>query len=84
VKLDDRGRPIEEEDDLELGDNCIIVTPTQPAAATAAPEATAKPGRRKAITVVEDSEQPPPVKTAGTARRGDRPKEKGKTRARRR
>ena len=25
VKLDDRGRPIEEEEDLELGDNCIIV-----------------------------------------------------------
>ena len=25
VKLDDRGRPIEEEDDLDLGDNCIIV-----------------------------------------------------------
>ncbi len=26
VKLDDRGRPIEEEEDLDLGENCIIVT----------------------------------------------------------
>jgi hypothetical protein len=26
VKLDDRGRPIQEEDDLDLGDNCIIVS----------------------------------------------------------
>jgi DNA topoisomerase-6 subunit B len=25
VKLDDRGRPIEDEEELELGDNCIIV-----------------------------------------------------------
>lgn len=30
VKLDDRGRPIEEEDDLDLGDNCIIVSQTVP------------------------------------------------------
>ena len=31
VKLDDRGKPIEEEDDLDLGENCIIVSqmPTQ-------------------------------------------------------
>jgi DNA topoisomerase-6 subunit B len=33
VKLDDRGRPIEEEEDLELGDNCIIVPQVVPAAA---------------------------------------------------
>ena len=25
MKLDDRGRPIEEQDELDLGDNCIIV-----------------------------------------------------------
>ncbi|MFN9944767.1 MAG: DNA topoisomerase VI subunit B, partial [bacterium] len=27
VRLDDRGKPIEDEEDLELGDNCIIVPP---------------------------------------------------------
>ena len=30
VKLDDRGRPIEEEEDLDLGDNCIIVPQIPP------------------------------------------------------
>jgi DNA topoisomerase-6 subunit B len=37
VKLDDRGRPIQDEEELELGDNCIIVPQTPaglPAAAT--------------------------------------------------
>jgi DNA topoisomerase-6 subunit B len=53
VKLDDRGRPIQEEDDLDLGDNCIIVPPALPgqadgdtAAPPEAPEETA--GGRKA------------------------------------
>jgi len=32
VKLDDRGRPIEDEEELELGDNCIIVPQTVPGA----------------------------------------------------
>jgi DNA topoisomerase-6 subunit B len=41
VKLDDRGRPIQEEEDLELGENCIIVPQGIPAAAPAAPPATA-------------------------------------------
>ena len=30
VKLDDRGRPIEEDDELDLGYNCIIVPQTVP------------------------------------------------------
>ena len=30
VKLDDRGRPVEDEEDLELGDNCIIVPQVPP------------------------------------------------------
>jgi DNA topoisomerase-6 subunit B len=30
VKLDDRGRPIQDEEELELGDNCIIVPQTPP------------------------------------------------------
>jgi DNA topoisomerase-6 subunit B len=48
VKLDDRGRPIqEEEEELELGDNCIIVPQIVPGMAEAAPdEATAKPKKR--------------------------------------
>jgi DNA topoisomerase-6 subunit B len=48
VKLDDRGRPIEEEEDLELGDNCIIVPQTVPGsvAESAAPEA-AHPSHKK-------------------------------------
>jgi len=59
VKLDDRGRPIQEqEEDLELGDNCIIV-PQGPAAPPAAPppDAAAAPAtqgrrsRRKPIAV---------------------------------
>jgi DNA topoisomerase-6 subunit B len=29
VKLDDRGRPIQEPDPLDLGDNCIVVPPKQ-------------------------------------------------------
>ena len=30
VKLDDRGKPIQDEEELELGDNCIIVPQTMP------------------------------------------------------
>ena len=49
VKLDDRGRPIEEEEDLELGDNCIIVPQTVPGAAASAEPAVAeaKPKRKR-------------------------------------
>ncbi len=55
VKLDDRGRPIEEEDELDLGDNCIIVPQTVPGEdeepEPAAEKATAKrPRRRKKRT----------------------------------
>lgn len=59
VKLDDRGRPIEDEEELELGDNCIIVPQKLPGTATADDEAadtadknpkprakTTKPGKR--------------------------------------
>jgi len=50
VKLDDRGKPIVDEEELELGDNCIIVpqaVPGLPAAAGPAVEADAgeKPSR---------------------------------------
>jgi DNA topoisomerase-6 subunit B len=50
VKLDDRGKPIEEEDDLDLGENCIIVSQepaAEPAAAPHAEEAP-KPRRKRA------------------------------------
>jgi len=49
VKLDDRGRPIEDEEELELGDNCIIVPQKLPGASTdePAPEEKAKKKRRK-------------------------------------
>jgi DNA topoisomerase-6 subunit B len=50
VKLDDRGRPIEDEEDLELGDNCIIVPQAVPGATTeqpAAAEEKAKPRRKR-------------------------------------
>jgi DNA topoisomerase-6 subunit B len=53
VKLDDRGKPIQEED-LELGDNCIIVPQTIPGAAAPAERPTAeadeKPTRRRKKT----------------------------------
>jgi DNA topoisomerase-6 subunit B len=56
VKLDDRGRPIEEQDELDLGENCIIISQEQPVesqqpAAEAAPKPTrAKKGRgRQAV-----------------------------------
>jgi DNA topoisomerase-6 subunit B len=61
VKLDDRGRPIEEADDLDLGDNCIIVPQVVPgeAAADTGPEPGRKTkgkGRRAKIATVEGDE----------------------------
>ena len=56
VKLDDRGRPIEEQDDLDLGDNCIVVPQIVPGLATEPADETGpkkpaktakKPGRRR-------------------------------------
>jgi DNA topoisomerase-6 subunit B len=40
VKLDDRGKPIEDEDDLDLGENCIIVSQGPPSP----PETPGEPG----------------------------------------
>ena len=48
VKLDDRGKPIEEEDDLDLGDNCIIVPQALPGAdAEESPMEKQQPAKRK-------------------------------------
>ena len=42
VKLDDRGKPIQDEEELELGDNCIIVPQTVPGLPAAAAETDAE------------------------------------------
>jgi DNA topoisomerase-6 subunit B len=50
VKLNDRGRPVQDEEDLELGDNCIIVpqvVPGQPPADATPPAAGAATPRRR-------------------------------------
>jgi DNA topoisomerase-6 subunit B len=46
VKLDDRGRPIQDEEDLELGENCIIVPQLIPGQADGEAADTAKPAPR--------------------------------------
>jgi len=49
VKLDDRGKPIQDEEELELGDNCIIVSQTVPGLPAAAAETdTEEAGEKKA------------------------------------
>jgi DNA topoisomerase-6 subunit B len=48
VKLDDRGKPIQDEEELELGDNCIIVPQTVPGVTgTAAESSTDETGEKK-------------------------------------
>jgi len=77
VKLDDRGRPIQEEEDLELGENCIIVPQGIPgqADATAADSGTlpsrAK-GRMKKIATIEGDG--PTAAEPAPRRRGGRTK----------
>jgi DNA topoisomerase-6 subunit B len=97
VRLDDRGKPIEDEEDLELGDNCIIVPPKilgggDDAAASAAaeqgPASGRKRGKGKAIAVVEDDAPettgPKAGATRGERRPGARTKAGGKSAGRRR
>ena len=73
VKLDDRGRPIQDEEELELGDNCIIVPqviPGQADAAGAGPKSGVKSGgkgRKSRIATVEGDE--PPAADAGAKRK---------------
>ena len=47
VKLDDRGRPIEDEEELELGDNCIIVPQVVPGASADEPVPEEKPKKKR-------------------------------------
>ena len=75
VKLDDRGRPIEEEDDLDLGENCIIVPQAMPGAeepAADAPAGKAARGRRSRIATVEGDEDPVTEDQAPKGRRNHR------------
>jgi len=65
VKLDDRGRPIQEEEDLELGDNCIIVPQVIPGQAdgdAAKPtKALTTKGRKSKIATIEGDEPEAPA-----------------------
>ena len=64
LKLDDRGRPIQEEEDLELGDNCIIVPQLIPGQAgddAAAGSTKTAQGRRSKIATVEGDKPEAPV-----------------------
>ena len=65
VKLDDRGRPIQEEEDLELGDNCIIVPQVIPGQADSdAAKPTKAPktkGRKSKIATIEGDEPEAPA-----------------------
>lgn len=47
VKLDDRGKPIVDEEELELGDNCIIVPQTVPGLSGAAADSDAEEAGEK-------------------------------------
>ena len=69
MKLDDRGRPIEDEEELELGDNCIIVPQVipgqaEPGAADGATKTTTAKGRKSRIATIDDGE------SVGTKPRG--------------
>ena len=59
VKLDDRGRPIQDEEELELGENCIIVPQAMPGGTAGdedAPKRSKGKGRASKIASVEGDE----------------------------
>ncbi len=66
VKLDDRGRPIDEPDELDLGENCIIVSQSLPADGEPSDREPASLDPGKAST----STSPRPKKKARRRRRG--------------
>jgi DNA topoisomerase-6 subunit B len=83
VKLDDRGRPIQDEEELELGDNCIIVPPVIPGQTDAdgakpRPAGKAKGGKSKIATVEGDAAAP----SDDGSRRAKQPARKAKQPAR--
>ena len=81
VKLDDRGKPIVDEEEIELGDNCIIVPQTVPGLPAAAAEVAAeeadneKParGRKKKATktpaIEKEAVEKKPAKKAAKRRK---------------
>ena len=76
MKLDDRGRPIQDEEELELGDNCIIVPQVIPGVAEGAAAKPAKSSRAKGragkIAAVEGDEPAAEAKPRGGRERVDR------------
>ena len=81
VKLDDRGRPIEQvEEDLELGDNCIIVPQGVPAVAGEAPAPAAAKGRGRGrrITTVDGDAEPAAAEPAADTPPGRGGKKSGR------
>ncbi len=76
MKLDDRGRPIQDEEELELGDNCIIVPQVIPGVAEGAAAKPAKSSRAKGragkIAAVEGDEPAAEAKPRGGRKRVDR------------
>ncbi|MGI9178116.1 MAG: DNA topoisomerase VI subunit B [Pirellulales bacterium] len=72
VKLDDRGKPIEDEEELELGDNCIIVPQVMPGQSLTdttgtGPSAKAAKGRRSRTIKAVDGDE---AETSAPAKRG--------------
>jgi hypothetical protein len=85
VKLDDRGRPIQDEEELELGDNCIIVPQVVPGRSTTSETESSPPakaarsrraksieatGGKAAAAAIPGKRRPPGART--TARRSRR------------
>ncbi|MFM7185123.1 MAG: ATP-binding protein [Planctomycetota bacterium] len=76
MKLDDRGRPIQDEEDLELGENCIIVPQVLPGQAGGEPPTTGKRGAKskpQASPIATVEEDMPPAAPGGRRRSGKQP-----------
>jgi len=76
MKLDDRGRPIQDEEELELGENCIIVPQVLPGQAGGAGEPAGTKRRRggRGSTTIATVEGDAAAADAGSSRSGSRPK----------
>jgi len=68
VKLDDRGKPIVDEEELELGDNCIIVSQTVPGLPAAAEVAVDEAGDEKPT---RGRKKKPATKTSAVEKEAD-------------
>ncbi len=72
VKLDDRGRPIQDEEELELGDNCIIVPQAMPTSGETKQKSAAHAKRSKGIRTVEGDADESTVEDSTTTKRARR------------